>query len=1266
MLFAALIGPYFIDWTSYRQDFEREASRILGQKVEVLGTAEARLLPFPSVTFNDVRVENSRTGATMMTVAHFSMDAELAPFLRGEILIFDMRIDGPRGTVRLLPDGSLDWALRSGKDLPRKSVVLENVEISKGAIDLVDEQHGRTQEIRKLNARVSADTLAGPWHVEGTGALNGHTGAFAFSTGTVGADGRMRMRARLLPDEEPVSVETEGEAGFDGQKPRYDGQFTLQVLDLAAISGRRTLPAEDAPQQPAVARATGKFALDNARLRISDYRLEIGPTGDPYIVTGDAAIDTGETPNFMLTATGQQIDIDRINSRNTGLGDKPGAAGKGARPVPGLTPAKRLAILRRIADLIPIPPMPGKASIELPAVVAGDTTVQQVRIEAEPDGDSWKIDRFEGKFPGRTQVDAKGKLTLGSQFGFSGHLLVASKQPSGLADWLTGEVDPQIRLLNAAGLSANVVLSSDVQRFDDLELAVGPSTIRGGFARTVPPKGRAEVAMDLRGDEIDLDAVKALAGLFTGRRNGLKLADENITAKLQADRFEAFGAQASGLDTVFGYDGQTLTVGHLKIASLAGAAVSVSGELHDLASEPTGNLHAELDAPDLKPLLTFAQVVGGSNVVLDRLSGSAAAFDGTRLKIGAAIGSDGLKITARGKSGGSDVTLNVDRSGIRGAPGTVPVTVELTAENDSVNKLLRQVGLKPLPVDAPGPGLLSIRLNGTPVTGANIALSLSGADTELDANGDLALPTGEPAAGRLGLRLQSADLSPYLIMNGIALPGGATGLPVDLRGSLSLGKDKTELSRIEGSVNDNAVTGDLVLSRDAGPAVAGHLSLDEVSAGWLARLVLGPGAVTDAKGQWSTGDFAPPQRLGVDIDVDLAATRADLGFGQPARGFSGQVLLRGGSLNVGNVRAAWLGGRLTGNLKLVNSNSSALVTTQISLTGADLAQALSPAGTPAPATGRVDVSGSFEGSGKSTLALVNAMTGSGAISFSDLAIKGIRTNGLPEIFKAVDRGKDFRISAASVAPIARKAVEGGELQAGDLSVPFAVTSGKLRVSDVEMSDANASVTGEATVDLARTTLDASLVLAFRPGEDAISGGGTPAVTLRYAGALAHPRRTIDATELSNYLSLRSYEIQRRKVELLQAGVLEKQRLRRNLDLQRFEAAQRQRDRTITTEELRRRDAARAAQRAAAEADARRKAAEEAARQKAEAEAQARKDGSGGTAGTGQSPPAGTGGTPPAAGGPQPETHSQAPSRQPGPERLPNLKLDLPGVAPPLN
>ncbi|EBW1603992.1 AsmA family protein, partial [Salmonella enterica subsp. enterica serovar Kottbus] len=90
-LCAALIGPYFVDWTSYRADFEREASAILGRRVEVRGDVSARLLPFPSVVFSDVVVSGNH-GEPAMTAESFSMDAELAPFLSGQVLIFDMRL----------------------------------------------------------------------------------------------------------------------------------------------------------------------------------------------------------------------------------------------------------------------------------------------------------------------------------------------------------------------------------------------------------------------------------------------------------------------------------------------------------------------------------------------------------------------------------------------------------------------------------------------------------------------------------------------------------------------------------------------------------------------------------------------------------------------------------------------------------------------------------------------------------------------------------------------------------------------------------------------------------------------------------------------------------------------------------------------------------------------------------------------------------------------------------------------------------------------
>ena len=1193
-----MIGPYFVNWTSYRQDFEREASRILGQKVEVLGSAEARLLPFPSVTFNNVRVVNPRTGETMMSVAHFSMDAELAPFLRGEILIFDMRIDRPTGTVRLLKDGTMDWALRNGESLPGKSIVLENIDVKDGEIDLVDEQHDRTQQITKLNAKMSADSLSGPWHMEGTAALDGHGGAFSIATGKVGDDGKLKLRARLLPDEEPISVETDGEAGFNASKPGYDGQFTLQVLDLAAISGHRGLPKPNGEHQPAVARATGKFALDNARLRVDQYRLEIGPPADPYVVTGEATVDTGDNPNFLLTATGQQIDIDQLNHRSPSLAKRSGEAAKGNRPAPATTPAGRLAVLHRIGDLIPIPPMPGKVSIKLPAVVAGDTTVRDIAIDAEPAGDGWKIDGFNGKFPGRTEVEAKGRLGLGNSFGFVGHLLVAARQPSGLAEWLTGSVDPQIRLLNAAGFSADVTLSSDVQRFQNLELAIGPSTIKGGFERMASAGAVPSIAMNLSGNNVNLDAVRALAGLFTGKKNGISLAGASISAKLKADNFEAFGAQASNVDAQFDYEGGTLAIDHLGIGSLAGAALSLTGTVHGLEDTPSGTLHATIDSDNPKQLLTFAQVVGGPNALVDRMAGAASAFDDTHLDVTATAASGKMKLDATGHAGGSDITLAASRPDTAGGLYSVPLAFELTVQNPSVNKLLRQIGFTPLPIDAAGPGLLSLRLDGTPKAGAQVAFSLSGGDTRFDANGRMTFPNGATPTGELALHLKSDDLSPYLIMNGFALPESPTGMPADLKGKLSLGDDVAAISGIEGSVVGNAVSGDLSVTRQRQPMVTGRLSLDQLDAGWFARLIMGPGSVETGSGRWSTDDFAPPQDLGADFDVDLAAGEAGLGYGPPARNFSGHFSLHDGELDVDAVKASWLGGRLTGTFKLSNSASSGLMSTQIVLKDADLAQALGMQQSSAMAHGKIDLSGTLQGSGKSARALVNGLSGSGAASLRNLTIKGIRTNGLAGIIRAVDANKNFKISEPSVRRLADKAISGGAFDAGDLSVPFTVSAGHVRVADIAMSDADARVSGGGNIDLADATVDADFAMLFQKGADGF-GGGTPALALHYAGPLADPHRSLDASDLSNYLSLRAYEIQRRKVELIQAGVMEKQRQRREIELLRHEADIRARDKEILLEENRRRAAALAAERAAAE-EARK------AEERAKAEAEARK------------------------------------------------------------
>jgi ribosomal protein S17E len=87
-------------------------------------------------------------------------------------------------------------------------------------------------------------------------------------------------------------------------------------------------------------------------------------------------------------------------------------------------------------------------------------------------------------------------------------------------------------------------------------------------------------------------------------------------------------------------------------------------------------------------------------------------------------------------------------------------------------------------------------------------------------------------------------------------------------------------------------------------------------------------------------------------------------------------------------------------------------------------------------------------------------------------------------------------------------------------------------------------------------VDGNVTVAFNPGQEA-QAGGEPSVGLVYSGPVATPSVGTDVAAMSGYLSLRAFEKERRRVETLQANILEKQRLRREAALYVTRAAERQ-------------------------------------------------------------------------------------------------------------
>ena len=1013
--------------------------------------------------------------------------------------------------------------------------------ISGGEIDFIDEQTGRTRIVERLEAQLSAKSLAGPWKIDGRAALDGYHGSFTLSTGAPDDSGEFRLKTRLLPDTDMVSIDLEGALRIVDLKPRYEGNFS--VADRVDGDSKARIEAKAAGP-----RVKGKFELTNESINVPEYRLETGAMSDPYIVTGQAKLDTGAKPEFKLEAEGQQIDISHLGND--------GETGKTSRDANVSARIRLQAMLAVLGD-IPVPQVPGHAHIKLPAIVAGDTTMRDVELDLTPNGNGWTVDRALAELPGRTKVEAKGELKLIDEQSFKGDLLVASTQPSGLASWLSGSVDPSLRALKTAGFSAKVNLSPDLQQFEGLEIGMGAATLKGRIERQAPDSALPKLSVDLNGNEIDYDALKALVSLFTGAQSEGALFEHSIAAKLAAKQFSAFDVQANDVVALFSLVKGKLEVQQLDIGALAGARISVQGSLQTGKDLPSGNMDALIYADDPGPILQVLEDKLGRHPVLEQLVKNSSYYFGADLKLNLTAGGDEwpVKLTLQGSANGSQInaTYSAEEFGISADNA---YSLDVALDNPVTSVLLGQLGFQPLPFDGDTNGKFKVALGQNAGEPASAELSFLADHTSFEAKGQTVLDAEHFLEGSYDVSLKADDLESYLLMSGYGLPQLGAGLPGELTAKVKVSTGDIRIDEIAAKLDQNTVSGALSLVRNQSqPVFQGNLDFASLDLPWLGETVLGP-LYSIEKSGFSSEKLLPSPIAGLSADLQISAAEFSPGVLGVMNNMSAKLRYGSGSLDLTDVTGQFTGGSAKGRLSVSNASGAGLLQGKLEVAGGDT-KAISWVKDDKPlVSGTYDLAFAFESSGKSVDGILQSASGSGTLTLRDAQVEELDTSLFPSILALADQIKGD-VTPDVVEPLISSLLTGGTSKLGTVAVPFTLANGKLQADTVAASDTSADLTADAKIDLAAMSIDANVRESFKAGEDALSGAD-PAITLSWTGPLNQPERSINAGELTNYLSLRAFERERRRVETLQANVLEKQRLRREVALFKWLAAERAR------------------------------------------------------------------------------------------------------------
>ena len=299
-LVVALVGPLFVDWSSYRGEFESRASRLTGLEFRVSGPIDVRLLPTPMLTMHGI--EFGRAGDDKVRARTLHIEFALGRLLQGEWRIEDARLEGPELEIRIDDSGRIAWPVPAVGFAP-EGVSIQRLDIEHGRVAFVHDASGARLLLENMEFKGDVRSLAGPVRGEGSFVLAGHHYPYRIGMSRVAPDGSMKIRLNIDPADRSLTAEADFSIRVDRGAPRVEGTLAFARPPGAASD-------EDLVARPW--RVTSRFQGDGSAVTIEQIEAQYGRDDRAVNLRGNARLTFGSQPQLKATLTSPQIDLDRV------------------------------------------------------------------------------------------------------------------------------------------------------------------------------------------------------------------------------------------------------------------------------------------------------------------------------------------------------------------------------------------------------------------------------------------------------------------------------------------------------------------------------------------------------------------------------------------------------------------------------------------------------------------------------------------------------------------------------------------------------------------------------------------------------------------------------------------------------------------------------------------------------------------------------------------------------------------------------------------
>jgi hypothetical protein len=233
-------------------------------------------------------------------------------------------------------------------------------------------------------------------------------------------------------------------------------------------------------------------------------------------------------------------------------------------------------------------------------------------------------------------------------------------------------------------------------------------------------------------------------------------------------------------------------------------------------------------------------------------------------------------------------------------------------------------------------------------------------------------------------------------------------------------------------------------------------------------------------------------------------------------------------------------------------------------------------------TGNITLNGSIETTGQSTASLVSNLAGNGFLAIKQGQVRGVNADAFANILKETSTD-NYEIVSEKIQKLFAENVLTSAIEVKEFDTPFSVNRGKLRARNIAYLVSDTAFRTDVEYDFQSGNIDANTSIEFKPSRRELISGADPEAVVSWSGPIQSPERSVNTDRLEGYLSLRAFENSQRRLETLEAQVIEKQRLRNEIayafareqyqERQRLEALRLEEERKLReAEELRRKEA----------------------------------------------------------------------------------------------